>query len=337
MQRYHGELTTRDGERLLNQIAGFGDPPPVIVFSGGDPLMRPDLGHLIEYATRIGLPAAVIPAPTADLDRMAVAELRDAGARRMALSLDGGTPESHDRFRGELGSFEAAVRAARHAADLDLPIQINTTVSSETARELPGVADLVEELGAVTWEVFFLVPVGRGTALTPLSADDTEETLEWIYRRQRTAPFRVVTVEAPQYRRIASRIELEETGRSVRVGSTSDGNGFVFVSHVGEVCPSGFLPLAAGVVPEEDIVEIYRTAPLFRTLRDRTRLTGKCGRCEYRFLCGGSRARAWAATGDYLASDPYCPYEPGSRGNPARSNGESAGGCSCSGCDCSPR
>lgn len=310
LRRHPDELNTREGKGLIDQVAAFGSPPPVLVFSGGDPLQRPDLLELIRHATARGLPAAVIPAPTSDVDRETVLELKDAGARRLALSLDGATAESHDAFRGEPGSRDAALEAARHADAVGLPIQVNTTVTEETRQDLPALADQVEELGAVAWEVFFLVPLGRGAALEAPTPEAHDEIMEWLYRRQRSAPFRVVTVEGPMYRRVASQVETEEGGGSVLAGSTSDGNGFVFVSHTGDVCPSGFLPESAGNVREASLVDLYRNAPLFRSLRDPDGFRGKCGVCEYRKLCGGSRARAWAVTGDPLDSDPYCPYVP---------------------------
>lgn len=310
LARHPDELTTEEGMALVDQVAEFGPPPPVLVFSGGDPLQRPDLLQLIGRARDRDLPAAVIPAPTADVDRATVRSLKEAGTRRLALSLDGATAESHDEFRGEPGSFESAMVAARHARAEDLPFQVNTTVTAETLPDLPAIADRIEDLGAVAWEVFSLVPVGRGVQLEAPTPDEHEEIMAWLYRRQRGAPFRVVTVEGPMYRRVASQIEVEEGNGSVIAGSTSDGNGFVFVSHVGEVCPSGFLPVSGGNVRDRSLTEIYREAPLFRDLRDPDEFRGKCGECEYRHLCGGSRARAWALTGDPLDSDPFCPYVP---------------------------
>lgn len=308
--RHPNELDTDEGRRLVDQVAEFGPPPPVLVFSGGDPLRRPDLLELIRHARSRNLPVAVIPAPTSEVDRATVRSLEEAGTRRMALSLDGASAEAHDAFRGEPGSHDAALEAAAHAREVGLPLQVNTTVTASTRGELPAIADRVEELGAVAWEVFFLVPVGRGRALDAPTPDAHERIMAWLYRRQRQAPFRVLTVEGPFYRRIASQIELEESGSSVVEGSTSDGNGFVFVSHTGEVCPSGFLPLARGDVRERSLVQIYRDDPLFRKLREPDGFGGKCGGCEYRRLCGGSRARAWALTGDPLDSDPFCPYVP---------------------------
>lgn len=297
------ELSTREGKRLLDDIANFGKPGPVLVFSGGDPLKRPDLFELVEYAIDQGLPTAVTPAPTELLTRDVIERFADVGVRRIALSLDGGDAESHDGFRGEDGSFDRIRRVAGWAADAGLPIQINTTVTANTVDDMPAIADLVEELGAVMWEVFFLVPVGRGEELEQITPAESDELMAWLYRRQRDAPFRVITVEAPHYRRVAQ----EVAGDDVRVGSTGAGNGFVFVSHTGDVYPSGFLAKSAGNVREESLVDLYREAPLFEDLRDPDGFHGVCGECEYRDLCGGSRSRAYATTGDPLASDPLCP------------------------------
>jgi radical SAM protein len=321
-----GELTTAEGKALLDRIVGFGDPSPVVVFTGGDPLKRPDLVELAEHGTRRGLRMAVTPATTPLLDRPALEALSDAGVRRVALSVDGAAAARHDAFRGEEGSFGVARRAAAHASELGLPVQINTTVCRDTVDDLPAVADLAEAWGAVMWEVFFLVPVGRGEVLDPLGPTQHETVLEWLYRRQKVADFRLITVEAPFYRRVGRQVEAaakarrREEGRAapaedgepvpVPRGSTGDGDGFLFVSHRGKIFPSGFLPVPAGDVRRDDVVEVYREAPLFRWLRDKDLLRGKCGACEYRWVCGGSRARAFATTGDWRAADPFCPYVP---------------------------
>jgi len=304
--RHPEELTTAEGFDLIDRIDAFGSPRPVLVVSGGDPLERPDLFELLEYADDSGLRTGVTPAPTSALTESVLDRFDAVGVDRVALSLDGATAERHDAFRGEVGSFETIRRAADYAAEIDLSLQINTTVTGTTVGDLPGIADLVETLGAVTWEVFFLVPIGRGEALEQLSPTAAEETLEWLYRRQRDAGFRVITVEAPHYRRIAGRVAREE-GRAVpTVGSTGDGKGFVFVSHTGSIYPSGFLPVAVGDVRTDDLVEVYREAPLFRSLRNPAALRGPCRACAHRTRCGGSRARAHATTGDPLASDPLC-------------------------------
>ena len=306
--RHPDELTTAEGKQLLDQVAEFGFPRPILVFSGGDPLERPDLFELLEYAATIGLRTAVTPAPTSALTESVLDRLDDVSVRRIALSLDGATPERHDAFRGEDGSFETIRHAAEYAADIGLSVQINTTVTAETVDDLPEIADLVAEFDAVMWEVFFLVPIGRGTELEQLSPTKTEETLEWLYRNQRTASFRVITVEAPHYRRIARRMERDAGRGDPKVGSTGDGNGFVFVSHTGSIYPSGFLPVEIGNVRRDDLVELYRNAPLLQLLRNPDQLHGPCGKCPHRTRCGGSRARAHATTGNPLASDPLCSY-----------------------------
>lgn len=297
------ELTTEEGKRLLEDVASFGHPPPILVFSGGDPLERPDLDELVDYASELGLPTAVTPAPTENLTREVVQRFDEAGIHRMALSLDGPDADSHDEFRGESGSYERVQRAAEWAEETGLAIQINTTVTANTVESLPEIADQIADLGAVMWEVFFLVPIGRGAELEQLTPTQADEWMAWLYRRQREAPFRVITVEAPQYRRIAREVE----GEPVSVGSTRAGSGFVFVSYRGDVYPSGFLPQSAGNVRGDDLVSLYRDAPLFERLRDPDQFSGRCGNCPYRDLCGGSRSRAYAATGDPLASDPLCP------------------------------
>lgn len=299
-RRHPEELTTAEGRDLVDQVARF-DPPPVLVLSGGDPLERPDLFELIEYATE-RLPTAVTPAPTEKLTRETVDRFANLGVRRMALSLDGATAASHDEFRGESGSFERVRRAAAWANDADLDVQVNTTVTADTVDELPAVAERVADLGAVMWEVFFLVPVGRGANLDGLSPERAESVLGWLYEHGRSAPYRTITVEAPHYRRVAS----ERSDGEARVGSTRAGRGFVFVSHTGEVYPSGFLPASVGDVRERPLPEIYREADLMRALRDADRFAGPCGRCPYRRQCGGSRSRAHATTDDPLESDPLC-------------------------------
>lgn len=304
------ELSTEEAKAVIERVAAFSPHSPYLVFSGGDPLKRPDLVELIEYAAGLGLHTAVTPASSPLLRRPVIERLQAAGISRMALSLDGSTPAAHDGFRGEPGSFATILRAAEDARELGLPLQINSTVTKGTAADFPAIADLVERLGAVMWEVFFLVPVGRGVVLEALPAEETETFLNWLYRRQRGAPFRVITVEAPHYRRVAHRIEREQGNRGVRVGSTGDGNGFLFISHLGEIFPSGFLPVSAGNVRTHELVDVYRDSPLFRALRDPDGFRGKCGVCEYRSICGGARARAYAVTGDYLDADPFCAYVP---------------------------
>lgn len=301
------ELTTEEGIELFEQVAEFS-PQPFMVLSGGDPLKRPDLFELLEAAVDVGVTPSVTPATTPLLDREAVERFADIGVGRMALSLDGATPQSHDGFRGEEGTFDAAIRAAEQARELGVSIQINTTVTASTVDELPAIADLVEDLGAAMWEVFFLVPIGRGEDLEQLSSERAHELMEWLYRRSQDAPYRLITVEAPFYRRVARDVQREAGEQPRPVGSTGAGNGFVFVSHTGEVYPSGFMPVSAGNVRDEPLPSLYRDADVMAQLRNRESFDGPCGSCPLTAECGGSRSRAYAATGNPVGSDPLCPW-----------------------------
>ena len=307
-ERDPAELDTEEGIALFEEIADFGERTPMLVLSGGDPLERPDLLELIEGAGDVGLTPAVTPATTPALDRDALEALADAGVNRIALSLDGATAGTHDAFRGESGTFATAMTAARTAREVGLSIQVNTTVTARTAAELPAIADLVADLEAAMWEVFFLVPVGRGTELAQLDPDRAAAVAAWLYHRACEAPYRVITVEAPFYRRVATELQRADGEEPTAVGTTGAGNGFVFVSATGDVFPSGFLPLRAGNVRDESLVSIYRDAPVMRRLRDRSSFEGPCGACPATAFCGGSRSRAYAASGDPTGSDPLCPW-----------------------------
>ncbi|MFB6093960.1 MAG: TIGR04053 family radical SAM/SPASM domain-containing protein [Halanaeroarchaeum sp.] len=313
-ERHPAELSTAEGKALLDDAARFGEGQ-LVVLSGGDPLIRDDVTELVAHGTDRGLRMTMTPSGTASLSPAAIADLADAGLKRLAVSLDGPTEAAHDDFRGETGTFEQTVAAARAAREQGVPLQVNTTVTAQTVEDLPAMADVVEDLGAVLWSVFFLVPVGRGEILDPISPERSEEVMGWLHEQAATRSFGVKTTEAPHYRRVGL-----QGGSSEGTGSPEDGigrrsgiragDGFAFVSHVGLVYPSGFLPKAAGSVRESSIVDIYRNANLFEALRDEDRYEGKCGSCEFRNVCGGSRSRAFAYTGDPLESDPLCPYVP---------------------------
>ncbi len=320
------ELTTREGFELLDQVRELGSP--VFVITGGDPLKRPDLFDLIHYGVRCGLSVAVTPSGTSLLTPDAVRRMGDLGIKRMALSLDGPTPESHDGFRQQPGSFAWTTDGIRAARQCGISVQINTTVTRSNLAVLPAIAELVGELGAAMWSAFFLVTVGRARAADQLTADEAEEVFGFLYELSRRVPFGVRTTAAPHYRRYVLQREaaakrtprphavappwvagiVGDTGRAPR--GVTDGNGLLFISHTGEVYPSGFLPLVAGSVRQARLPEIYREAPVFRRLRDTAQLAGKCGVCEFRKVCEGSRARAYAVTGDPMADDPLCAYIP---------------------------
>ena len=304
-ERHPDELTTEEGKRLLREAAAFGDGQ-LVVLSGGDPLARDDLLELVTYGTEQGNRMTITPSGTRSLTPERVRALSDAGIRRMALSLDGATAGTHDAFRGER-SFEETIDAAEAAADAGLPVQINTTVCAETVEELPAIRERVRELGAVLWSVFFLVPVGRGQLLDPIPPERAERVMTWLHAVDEAEPFGVKTTEAPFYRRVGIQSDRVDAARR---GGITAGRGFALVSHVGDVYPSGFLPKAVGNVRDRPVTDIYRNSNLFERLRDPDAFSGKCGVCEFRTVCGGSRSRAYAHTGDPLASDPLCPYVP---------------------------
>ncbi|MFC7019381.1 MULTISPECIES: TIGR04053 family radical SAM/SPASM domain-containing protein [Haloarcula] len=308
-QRHPEELSTAEGETLLEDASEFGDGQ-LVVLSGGDPLARDDVADLVEYGTDRGLRMTLTPSGTSSLTRERLADLSAAGLKRLALSLDGASEAAHDGFRGVSGSFESTMAAAEAARDLDIPLQVNTTVCAETVSELPAIRDRVEELEAVLWSVFFLVPVGRGRVLTPVDPARAERVMAWLHEVREAAPFGVKTTEAPHFRRVGIQDREGDSTPPRRRTGVRAGKGFAFVSHTGEVYPSGFLPQSAGNVREASVVSVYRDSSLFQRLRDDDALTGKCGACEYRSVCGGSRSRAYATTGDPLAADPLCAYDP---------------------------
>jgi MoaA/NifB/PqqE/SkfB family radical SAM enzyme/metal-sulfur cluster biosynthetic enzyme len=305
------ELSTEEAKRLIDRVAAFGDPPPLLVFTGGDPLRRPDLAELVAHGTARGLSVSVTPSATAAVTDARLGALRDAGLARLAVSLDGATAAAHDAFRRVTGSHRQTLRILARARALGLPIQINTTVCRQTVAELPALARQVADSGAVLWALFFLIPVGRAQADQALDAGEIERVLEWAADLAATAPFGIKTTEAPHFHRVLARRGRHGPARPGRAArAVTDGNGFLFVDHRGAICPSGFLPLPAGNVRHDDLVAVYREHPLFVALRDPARLGGRCGRCDYRERCGGSRARAYAHSGDPLAEDPGCAWEP---------------------------
>ncbi|HET7295137.1 MAG TPA: TIGR04053 family radical SAM/SPASM domain-containing protein [Vicinamibacteria bacterium] len=310
------ELTTEEGFRLLDQVRAFGDPPPFVVLTGGDPMWRKDLAELVRHGTELGLTVALTPSGTAMCTRARLAELKDAGLSRVAVSLDGPDAETHDAFRRVKGSYGYTMRIIEAVVELGLPLQINSTVSRLTLPLLGRMAECVAEFPLALWAVFFLVQTGRGAGLEPITAEECEDVLGFLDELQRRVPFGIKTTEAPHYRRVqaqrATPRPASSPGRAqLRAPrAVNDGNGFVFVDHVGEICPSGFLPVRCGNVRDGRLVETYRHNDFFRRLRDPDALGGRCGRCEFRAVCGGSRSRAFAATGYAFAEDPLCAYEP---------------------------
>jgi radical SAM protein len=319
-QRDRQELSTWEAKRLLREIRGFGAPPPQLVMTGGDPLKRPDFFELVDYGVSLGIPVSVAPSATPLLTRDAIRSLKAAGIQSMSLSIDGSTAERHDRFRGVDGCFASTLSAARHIREEAIPLQINTLVCTETMPELPGVFGLLQDLGIMRWSLFYLIRTGRGRDLREFGPSQCERLHHWVYELAEAAPFAIKATEAPHFRRVAY-VRMRAGGyddaaiRRTAIGrgfGVRDGNGIMFISHAGDVYPSGFLPLGAGNVRRQAPYAIYRDAPVFTAIRDVDRYAGKCGRCEFRGICGGSRARAFATTGDPLAADPLCAYAPGS-------------------------
>lgn len=331
------ELSTDEGRRLLDDLASFGTPRPLVVLTGGDPFERPDLPELVAHGTKMGLSMALSPSVTARLTRPVLIELHDAGAKAISLSLDGATADTHDSFRGVEGVFTATLDAARMVREIGYRLQINTTVTRSNVHELPRILKTVIDLGASLWSVFFLVPTGRGKLLEPLTAAEEEEVLHWLHDVSTLVAIK--TTEAPHYRRVALqragvtalddvfpvgplRAQLRHDTEDLLTGDephrrqprppidVNSGRGFAFVDHLGVVYPSGFLPTAVGSVRNQPFPEIYREARLLQELRDPDAFGGKCGQCEFRTVCGGSRSHAYAITGDPLAEDPSCLYQP---------------------------
>lgn len=319
------ELTTREAEIFLDRIVEFGRPLPHLVLTGGDPVQRPDLLAIVRAASQRGIGTSLAPSATAQLTPALLGEARAAGVQSISLSLDGPTAARHDAFRGVPGTFDETVRAAHAVRAVGLPLQVNTLVAAETVDDLPAIHALLASFGVMRWSLFFLIGVGRGTRLHEISPARSERVFRWLLDIAPATPFAIKTTEAMHYRRVALRRMRRDGLDDAAVARTPvgrgfgvrDGNGVVFVAHDGTVHPSGFLPLACGNVRETPLVDIYRRHETFIQLRDVDRLKGKCGRCPYRAICGGSRARAFARTGDPLESDPLCPYVPPADAAPA--------------------
>lgn len=317
-QRSPEELTTAEGIEFLDRLVDFGRPYPHLILTGGDPLRRPDLLGLVDAATARGVGCSLAPSASGDLTPSLLRALREAGIQALSLSLDGSTANAHDAFRGVPGTFAETLRAARDVRAAGIPLQINTLATAATLDDLPAIYAALPALDIMRWSVFFLVGVGRGQNLRGLTPAQAERLIGWLLDRSGEAPFKIKTTEALHHHRIAVR-RLERAGFGAaeiarmpvaRSFGIRDGNGIAFVAHDGSVYPSGFLPLAAGNVRDSSLARIYRTHDLFVSLRDTGKLKGKCGRCAFNEICGGSRARAYAATGDPLESDPLCPYVP---------------------------
>jgi radical SAM protein len=330
------ELSTEEGFALLDEVRKFGRV--LFVLSGGDPLYRSDIYEFIRYGTEIGLRMTMTPSGTKLVRKEMVQRMKDDGLARLAVSLDGHDRASHDGFRGVSGSFDWTINCIRWAREVGLEVQINTTVTRYNEDHVREIGEMLRHEGISLWSVFFLVPVGRGLKHDMVSPTKHEELFHLLYDMGKEMPYDIKTTAAQHFRRVALQraayeqeqmnqngherkaaggapeSHLPSAGFSAGIGRASkgvnDGNGFVFISHVGEVFPSGFLPCPAGNVRQKSIVEIYRESEIFQDLRRASALKGKCGYCDYEDVCAGSRARAYGVTGDYLASEAYCTYHP---------------------------
>jgi radical SAM protein with 4Fe4S-binding SPASM domain len=318
-ERHPGELTTSEAKEFLEAIRGFGERSPHLVLTGGDPLKRPDFLTLLEHGAKLGLHMSVAPSGTNALTREVLHCFKSAGVESIALSLDGSTADKHDGFRGVTGCFHSTLEAAGLAQEEGLALQISTLVTADTGGDILEIYRLARGLSPKRWSLFFLIAVGRGSRLKEVTAGQCEALHHQLYDLSKEAPFAVATTEAPHFRRVflqnmkkegipLSKIRAAPVGRGFGV---RDGNGIMFVSHTGDVYPSGFLPLTAGNVRNTSVVSIYRDSETFRTIRETGKLKGRCGRCEFKEICGGSRARSYSVTGDFLEADPLCAYEPG--------------------------
>lgn len=313
--RHPLELSTAEAFHMIDQIAEMR--VPLFVLTGGDPLKRPDLMPIVQYSCRRGVHTSLTPSVTPLLVRDAIFNLKNAGLMRLALSLDGSTAALHEGFRGVSGAYSRTLEAVEWCHEAGLPVQINTTVSRRNLADLDSMLELLKSLRVVLWSVFFLVPTGRAQLGDLLSAEEHEFVFGKLYEASKRVKFHIKTTEGQHYRRYVLQQKAKDPGARGQEDliaqaprGVNDGKGFMFVSHTGEVYPSGFLPLSAGNVLWEPLAEIYQNSPLFRGLRDSSKLKGKCGRCQFNEVCGGSRARAYAVHRDPLAEEPCCSYRP---------------------------
>ncbi|MCC6980557.1 MAG: TIGR04053 family radical SAM/SPASM domain-containing protein [Candidatus Melainabacteria bacterium] len=319
-QRDSAELSFEECKRVMDQLKDFGKP--IIVFTGGDPVWRPDLFKLVYEANQRGFITAITPSATPRTTRSVIRELKESGIARLAVSLDGPDKESHDSFRRVNGSFQWTSDIINWASEFELPLQINSTIWKGNLQLFEKLAQRAEEFGAVLWSAFFLVPTGRAVLDMQISDVQAEDVLLRMAELCVNAKYDVKATAAPHFRRVLLQHllsdndtrEINSLRPSLRVGalrsyqSVNDGKGIMFISHTGDVYPSGFLPIGCGNVKNESPVEIYRHNPLFKSLRNPDLLRGKCGICRFKKVCGGSRARAYAETGDHLAEDSLCAY-----------------------------
>ena len=314
---YDGELDIEASYQLLDQIAELGSP--IVILTGGDPMMREDIYDIAAYGTQKGLKMVMSPNGTLITPETAQ-KMKASGIHRISISLDGPDKESHDQFRGVDGAFEGALRGISHAKEAGIEFQINTTITQTNLAKIPAIQKMAEDLGAVAHHIFLLVPTGRGKYIqdSEITAQEYEETLNWFYDQKDHTYMQLKATCAPHYYRIlrqrakedGKKVDFDTYGLDAVTRGCLGGSGFCFISHRGQVQPCGFLNTHCGNVTETSFVDIWKNAPVFQNLRNPDLLKGKCGKCSYRKVCGGCRARAFEATGDYLAEEPLCSYQP---------------------------
>jgi len=318
-QRSPDELTTDEAFALVDQITEFASP--ILILTGGEPLYRPDVFEIAEYADRKGLRVALATNGTL-VDEAVADRIAAAGVKRVSISIDGSNAATHDSFRGLPGSFDAALAGFDRLKKRGLSLQFNTSIARHNVDELEDILRLAVDHGADALHIFMLVPVGCGLEIADrqmLPADDYERVLSWLYDASRRVPIEFKATCAPHYFRVMRQraraegvtITPQTHGLAAMTKGCLAGTGVLFVSHTGRVQPCGYLPIEAGHVKRQSLREIWATSPVFLDLRDVTKLKGKCGICEYRNVCEGCRARAYGVTGDHLAEEPFCRYQPG--------------------------
>ena len=317
---YEGELDTAEAKALIDTFPAVGKP--IIIFTGGDPMMRPDVYDLVAHAHGKGLPCAFSPNGTLITAELAE-RIRDAGVDRVSISIDGADAASHDAFRGVPGAFEASMRGIGYLKQAGVPFQINTTVTRNNLQSFKDIFRLCERLGATAWHIFLLVPMGRAAGLADqvITAQEYEDVLHWFYDFRKTTSMHLKATCAPHYYRIMRQraheegvnVTMENFGMDAMTRGCLGGTGFCFISHVGQVQPCGYLELNCGNVRQTPFPEIWRNSTYFRQFRDQTCYEGKCGICEFHKVCGGCRARAWSMNGNHMGPEPLCTYEPGRR------------------------
>jgi heme b synthase len=314
---YEGELSTEEVFRILEEITEVGNP--VMILTGGEPLLRKDLLEITEKATSLGLKPVLATNGTL-LTREIALELKRAGISRVSISLDGADSSAHDNFRKMPGAFEGALRGIQILKEAGLPFQINTTITAVNTEELPKVHELAKKLGAVAHHIFLLVPVGRGKELTEeaLTPERYEALLNWFYEQREKSPLHLKATCAPHYYRImreraraeGKEVTYETFGLDAVTRGCLAGVGFCFISHRGIVQTCGYLEVPCGDLRKNTFKEVWEGSEVFNKLRDFSLYKGKCGKCEYIRVCGGCRARAYELTGDYLEEEPLCTYQP---------------------------